>query len=117
MAPQWGVRRLRGHPVAHRGQDRVTADDARDVDTQFGQRHRRQMVMRIDEARQAHPAIEVNDFGCAIGEVISAVAGADMNQVGTAHHHRLRPRSSGIAGPDRTAAQKIGVHHAATVAL
>ena len=111
VAAQWRVRGLLRHPVADHCQHRVAPDDAGEVDAQFGQRHRGQMVVRIDEAGQAHPAAQVDLFGAGVDEVVGAVAGAHVQQVAAAHHHRLCPRLRRVAGPDRAPGEQVGLRH------
>ena len=57
--------------------------------------------MGINEAGQAHPAAKVDQFGSRVDEANGSVTGTDVDQVGTAHDNRLRPRLSRIPGPDR----------------
>ena len=117
MPAKRGAGGLGGDPVADRRGDRVPPDDSGEVDAEFAQRHRRQVIVGVDESGQAHPATQVDELGRAVEEARGAVAGAHMDQIAAADHHRLRPGLGGVARPDRSAGEQIGVRHLGTVSL
>ena len=112
VATQGRVHRLGRDPIPNRSEDSIPAHHAGQVDTELGQRHRSQMVVRVNEARQAHTTFEVDEFGCTIDEVVGTLPGAHMHQVASTHHDRLRPRLIRIAGPNRTVGQQKRLRHA-----
>jgi hypothetical protein len=102
---------LTGNPAAHGTQYRIATDDAGEIDPQFGHRHGGEMIVRVDEAGQAHATPEVDEFGCGVDELAGGFAGADVHQIPPADDYRLRPGLGGVTGPDRAVGHQIRTSH------